>query len=116
MKKSNLILLTIALLALANSLYAQQAGKRISHTTVAIFNNSDKDVNIKLGLIRNDLYAYLIRSQEKWISPTFPLNSRPLLIVKTNTIEKKYTLQLNKTYMIFWNNKKKYWDITKVKN
>ena len=82
MKRIFLIFIIVLLFASYNG-YGQQVGKRISHTTLSIFNNSDKDLNIKLGLSKENLMPYLIKSQEKWISPTFPLNSRPLLIIKT---------------------------------
>lgn len=104
----------LVLLTITNSIYGQQQGKRISHTTLSIFNNSEKDLTIKLGLTTYDLKAYLIKSQEKWTSPTFPIRSKPITIIKTNDNEVKYTLRLNTTYMIFWDNRKKYWNLTKV--
>jgi hypothetical protein len=116
MKKYIFISLLSVLLIGQHQLQAQQAGKRISHTTVAIYNNSDKNLNIRIGPNEQNLQTYMIMSQEKWIGPTFPLNSKPLFRIKTDQKETKYTLRLNKTYMIFWNTKKKSWDLKSVKN
>lgn len=116
MRKIKLIISLIVLMLVTNISYGQQEPKIIKHTTLSIFNNSSKNLNIKLGLTINDLKPYLIISQEKWISPTFPLNSKPLFTIKTSDEEVKYTLRLNKTYMIFWSNNKKRWDITRVKS
>jgi hypothetical protein len=116
MKKHNVILALIFLLLITQRVYSQQEGKRISHTTLSIYNNSNKDLKIQLGLDTGHFQNYSIVSQEKWLSPTFPLNARPLFVIKTDNREVKYTLKLNSTYMIFWNNKKKYWDLKKIKN
>ena len=116
MKKYILLSFLPLLLIYAGSCKAQQAGKRISHTTVAIFNNSDQDLNIRIGLNEQNLQTFMIRSQEKWIGPTFPQGSKPLFRMKTDQKETKYSLRLNKTYMIFWNTRKKSWDLKSVKN
>ena len=116
MKKYILFSFLAVLLVGQLRVQAQQAGKRISHTTVAIYNNSDKNLNIRIGLNEQNLQTYMIMSQEKWIGPTFPLNSKPLFRIKTDQKETKYTLRLNKTYMIYWNSRKKAWDLKSVKN
>lgn len=95
--------------------FSQQISKRISHTTVGIYNNTDKKIAFKLGLSNAELRDFEIFAQENWISPTYPIGSKPLFLIKTQDKESKYTLKLNTNYLIYWNNKKKKYDLSKVK-
>jgi hypothetical protein len=115
MRKYNLVIFIICFLAASCNSYGQQIGKRISHTTLSIFNNSEEKMAIKLGLQKTDLTSYTIAAQEQWISPTFPAGAKPFFILKAKNKERHYTLKLNTAYMIYWNNKKNYWDLKQVK-
>lgn len=116
MKKSSLILVTLILLLSCSKTFSQTVGKRISHTTTIIFNNSENNLKFKLGKDTSSLLSYDIKANEKWISPTFPPGSKLAFYIKTREKELGYTLRLNTTYLLFWNSDKGYWDLKKMTN
>ena len=116
MKKTSLILITLVLLFSCSKSFSQDVGKRISHTTTIIFNNSESNLKFKLGKDSLSLFSHEIKANEKWISPTFTPGSKLVFYLKTNEKELRYTLRLNTTYLLFWNRNKGYWDIKKMTN
>ncbi|KAA5542518.1 hypothetical protein [Adhaeribacter rhizoryzae] len=115
MKPVKAIVLVAVLLLITLNSFGQAVGRRISETTLGIYNNSDRTLNFELGPNKRDVKAYSISSQENWISPNYSVKSKPVFRIKTAEKTKKYSVKLNNKYMIFWNNPKKAWDLTKVK-
>ena len=115
MKPKNNFLTLLLILIMPFWTLGQQVSKRISHTTVGIFNNTDKKLDFQLGLSEEEFSNFQIFPQENWISPTFPAGSKPLFRIRTQNKESKYSLRLNTNYLIYWNNKKKKYDLSKVK-
>lgn len=68
-----------------------------------------------MGLSEQEFNTFQISPQENWISQTFPTGSKPLFMIKTQDKESKYSLKLNTNYMIYWNNEKKKYVLSKVK-
>lgn len=115
MKQIKAIILVATLALVTFNCFGQAVGRRISETTLGIYNNSDRTLNFELGPNKKDVKAYSIASQENWISPNYPVKSKPVFRIKTAEKTEKYSVKLNNKYMIFWNNQKKTWDLTKVK-
>lgn len=91
---------------------AQQAGERFTKTSVVIFNNTNNKTTILLGSTTK-LDTFKLKENEVWFSPSFTFNPTFKLQTKNHTVA--YQLRLDNYYMIFWNNKKKYWDLKKTK-
>ncbi len=93
---------------------AQQAGERITSTLVIIYNNSNSKISILLGPPAGKMDTFNLKGNEVWYSPSYTKD--PVIKIKTQSHVVNYQLRIGNSYMIFWNKKKKYWDITKTKN
>lgn len=102
----------IALFISFSTCNAQQAGERITKSAVVIFNNSNQDKYILLGETLAKADTFKIRKTEVWISPA--LKANPLIAIQTDTVVKTYQLKLGNYYMIYWNQRKKAWDIKRT--
>ncbi len=91
---------------------AQQAGDRFTKTSVVIYNNSNNKMSISLGESPAKMDTFKLNKSEVWFSPVY--NRNPIIKIRTQNHVISYQLRLGDYYMIFWNNKKKYWDIKKT--
>lgn len=92
---------------------AQQIGERLTKTSVVIFNNSKNSTSILLGESSSQMDTFKLKGNEVWLSPAYAHN--PMIKVQTGKRIISYLLKPGNYYMIFWNDKKKYWDVKKTK-
>jgi hypothetical protein len=92
---------------------AQQAGARFTNTSVVIYNNSNNKMAILLGESPAKMDTFKLNRSEVWFSPIY--NHNPTIKIQTQNHVITYQLRLGNYYMIFWNDKKKYWDVEKTK-
>jgi hypothetical protein len=59
------------------------------------------------------LDTFELKANEVWYSPAYTVD--PIIKIQTQNIIKTYQLRLGKNYMIYWNKRKKFWDINKTK-
>ena len=97
---------------LAGSCHAQKAGERITSTLVILYNNSNTQLSILLGEVKMDTFK--LRENEVWYSPTY--KSNPIIKIQTKGHLVVYKLKLGMSYMIFWDGRKKYWDLIKIES
>lgn len=88
-----------------------QAGARFTETAVAIYNNTTNKITFLLGS-NTKLDTFTLKEKEVWLSPPFTFN--PIFKMTTQNHTVTYQLKLNNAYMIFWNDRKKYWDLEKT--
>jgi len=93
---------------------AQAVGERITKTLVTIYNNSNTRLSVLLGDPSVRMDTFKLKENEVWYSPTYA--NDPVIKVQTQHHVTTYQLRLGNSYMIFWNTKKKYWDIKKTQN
>lgn len=105
----NLLSILIALL-LFTSCWAQQLGERLSQTSVRIYNNSGSEITVLLGK-EGRMDTLRLEGNKEFLSP--PYNFNPIIQIQTQKKIVKYTLKPGNFYMIYWNEKKKYWDVKK---
>ena len=110
MKKIASLLLVLMCLSVASK--AQQGGIGITSSLVSVFNNSQSELSFLLGYPTN-LKSFKIKPQQVWYSPSF-LTS-PIIKIETQGITTEYQLKLGKAYMIYWNARKKLWDVKKIR-
>lgn len=91
---------------------AQQAGERFTKTSVVIYNNTNNKTAILLGSATK-LDTFRLKENDVWFSPPFSFN--PIIRLQTQGHIVTYQLKRGNYYMIFWNDKKKYWDLKKTK-
>ena len=91
---------------------AQQVGERLTKSSVVIYNNTK---NKKIILLGNNtkLDTFKLMENEVWLSPPFEYD--PIFKLQTQNHVVNYQLKPGNYYMIFWNGKKKYWDLKKSK-
>jgi len=89
-----------------------QIADRITKTSVVIYNNTNNELNILLGS-KTKLDTFKLEKNDVWLSQ--PYNFNPIFKIQTQNHIVTYQLRLGKYYMIFWNVKKKYWDLKKTK-
>lgn len=97
---------------LADTVAVDQVGERIMETTVSIYNASNSEISFVLGDLSTNLDTFRLKKSEVWYSPAY--NFDPVLKIQTQKTIKTYQLRLGDSYMIFWNKKMKYWDLTKT--
>ena len=90
-----------------------QIGDRIGKNIVSIYNQSASDVKILLGDSISGLDTFVLKGLETWSSPEY--QSNPIVNIKTGSHSIGYTLTLGSSFLLFWNDDKKYWDIKKIK-
>ncbi len=112
MKKLLSLISTFILFATCTAQNVQVVGDRISKTSVAIYNYSKNKTTILLG-DSTKLDTFKIEDNSIWLSPPFKFN--PIFKLQTQNFTVTYQLVLGNTYTIFWNDKKKYWDLKKIK-
>jgi len=93
---------------------AQKNPERIGRTSVSIFNNSNSMLTILLGDPSVKMDTFKLKENQVWSSPTY--KNDPKINIQTQNHTVAYQLRLGKSYMIFWNKPKKYWDIMEIKN
>ncbi len=111
MKKTLSIIVFFLLIISCN---AQQIGERITSTLVIIYNNSNSKISILLGFPPERMDTFNLKAHDVWYSPTY--SKDPVIKIKTQAHVVTNQLRIGNSYMIFWNTKKKYWDIIKTKN
>jgi hypothetical protein len=97
---------------LFSSCAAQQVGERIMQTSVVIYNNNNQKMTIVLGEPAIKMDTFILKGGEVWISPVYKKD--PTIKIQTKSHVANYQLKLGNYYMIFWNGKKKYWDLKKT--
>ena len=108
----HLLSILIGILFLINC-NSQQIGDRVTKTSVVIYNNSNYKISILLGVSTLKMDTFKLKEKEVWLSPVY--NRDPTIKLQTQNKVIAYQLKLDNNYMIFWNDKKKYWDIQKTK-
>ncbi len=106
------LLNTMIFTLLLNSCAAQTLGERVLQTSVVIYNNTNQKMSIVLGESANKMDTFRLKATEVWLSPSYKNN--PTVKIQTKNHVVNYQLKLGNYYMIYWNNKKKYWDIKKT--
>ena len=112
MKKMKILFNIILLCTFAASCTAQAVGQRITQNSVVIYNNSGNMISILLGEDSLRMDTFKIKGNDVWFSPEY--HKDPIAFIQTQTHVGKYQLRLGNYYMIFWNDKKKYWDVQKT--
>ena len=69
-------------------------------------------ISLLLGEDSLRLDTFKIKGNDVWFSPGY--RKDPIIFIQTQAHVSKYQLRLGNYYMIFWNGKKKYWDINKT--
>jgi hypothetical protein len=113
MKIKHSILILLFLILIGSSCKSQEAGVRITANLVVIYNNSNSKVSLLLGVPGAKPDTVSIKSNDVWYSPTY--GSNPAIKIQTQKHISEYSLKLGNYYMVFWNSKKKYWDVKKTK-
>jgi hypothetical protein len=85
---------------------------RITQTSVVIYNDSNNRLTVLLGDPSTKMDTIILMENDVWTSP--PLSFDPIIKIQTKKHIGEYQLSLGKYYMIYWNDKKKYWDIIKT--
>lgn len=95
----------------ASAAYGQQAGARITQTTVGIYTDANKKIKVLLGESVNKLDTVTV-ADYVWYSQ--PYKKNPVLKIRTGNKNLTYRLKLGNIYMVYWNDPKKYWDVKKT--
>jgi hypothetical protein len=104
-----IIINVILLLFIVSASKAQIGPAEVTKTSVGLYNLENSDVRILLGKDRMSLDTFIIRKGSLWYSGYY--EKSPIFIIKTGIVQKAYTLGLNNYYLIFYDSKKKYWDL-----
>src|SRR4030066_1311606 len=104
----NFFILILVTLLITSCAQSQEVGEEITKTSIRLFNDSNQDIKVLLGINESYLDTFLVIKQEVWISPSYVKN--PIFKIFTNSSPVIYRLRLGNIYKIYWNEKKKYWD------
>jgi hypothetical protein len=103
----------IVMLGLLSTIAFGQAGPAVvTKTSVGIYNTSNNDIKILLGETDSTLDTFMIQKNSLWYSGFYKKN--PLIRIKTGENIVTYSIRLNNYYLIYWNKKKKYWDLKRT--
>lgn len=112
--RKTLIVLGIILLFSPN-IFSQvgekDIGDHIKESTISLYNSSSQNIKVLLGLTESVLDTFIIRKHQHWVSPKY--YDDPIIRIKTNSTLVEYTLHLGNSYKIYWNERKKVWDLKK---
>ena len=103
----------IAVISIVSSQsFSQQLGPRITESMVSLYNNSDRETSILLGDTAVRLDTFFIKAQEVWHSPSYVRD--PVIKIQTGSFVATYLLRRGNSFMIYWNGRKKYWDLKRI--
>jgi hypothetical protein len=107
------LLSLLLLLVISQYTYCQIGPARVTATSIGIYNTSNQDIKILLGADSTSLDTFTVLNNSVWYSGFYQHN--PIIIkIKTGQTVKAYSVYLGNYYLIFWNKKKKYWDVKKT--
>jgi len=90
----------------------QQIGKRLTARSILIYNNSNSRISFLLVEgEKSDTIS--ISANKSWLSPSY--KSNPIIKIQTQNFISNYQLNLGNSYVIFWNEEKKIWDVGRFK-
>jgi hypothetical protein len=108
------LILSASITTIALNCCAQQAGLRITSQAVAITNDAKHKISILLGDTTVRLDTFSLAPKAVWHSPNY--QNDPVIKVQTDSYIATYLLKRGDSFMIFWNKKRKYWDVKKIRN
>jgi hypothetical protein len=100
------------LFALSAVTGAQQPGVGYAHSSVKIYNSSSQKIKILIGEYSAKMDTQLLNKNSTWFSPQY--KSNPIVKIQTQEMVITYKLELGSSYMIYWNDQKKCWDLKRL--
>lgn len=86
----------------------ESIGGDYMESRIAIFNNTHTKISILLG-DSTRLDTFKLKKNDNW----FKYDFNPIIKISTNNSIVTYQLLRGNQYIIFWNEKKNYWDLRK---
>lgn len=114
MKTELKIILSIIVLIFFIDCDAQQVGVGISSSTVSIYNSANAKTSILLGDTTLKLDTFILKPNEVWQSPAYLKD--PVIKIRSQNHVVTYLLKRGNSFMIYWNRKRKYWDVKKIRS